>query len=110
MDFMQKQAELSRQLFDINSSTVREMFAIQQRGLERYMELNSSFGEKLRDVRSPADFVEMQREYGESLWAGVQESVESQTSVIRGAVEDGGKILREAFTPAGDEAETAAAA
>ena len=42
--------------------------------------------------------MELQKEYGQSLWTGVKDATTTQTSIIKNAVEETGEALRKVFT------------
>lgn len=104
MNLLQKQAELSRTLFEINMKTAQEIFKTQQEDVNKYFELYSEFGKKLPEIRDVTSFVELQREYGEGLWKNVRESGETQVGILRSALEETGDAVRSVFTPETDEA------
>lgn len=98
MNFLQKQAELGRTLFEINVNAAQELMKQQQEGVQKYFELNSDFGGKLPTVDSLTTFVELQRAYGEAVWNNVRESGQSQVAIVRSAVEEAGEAVRSTFT------------
>ena len=98
MNMIEKQAELGRTLFEINTSTMREYAEMQRSNLEKYLELNRSFAKKLPEIRDIATFMELQRVYNENLWSGVRESVQEQTELFKGAVEGSGEAVRTVFS------------
>lgn len=99
MSMIQKQAELGRTLFELNIKTMQDLFATQQEQVRKYVELNTNFGSKLPEVRDVTSFMELQREYGETLWNNVRESGQTQVDILRAAVEKAGEAVRTSFTP-----------
>jgi len=97
MNIIEKQTELGRTLFQINTNTVREYAQMQRENVEKYFELNRSYTEKLPEIRDMGSFMELQREYNETLWNGVRESVKGQTELLKTAMEDTGKAFQEVF-------------
>jgi hypothetical protein len=100
MNMLQKQTELGRSLFQINSSTLRSYAELQRANMTKYVELNTSYGKQLPSVNNVQDFMALQREYGQSVWSGVKSSVESQTSLVRSAFQETGAALKTAYTAA----------
>jgi len=98
MNIMQKQVEMGRALFEINQNTFQEMARFQQDNLKKYFELNSDFSKRIPEVTDVSSFVELQREYSETLWTGIKDSTRSQVDVIKSAVEETGEAVRKAFT------------
>ncbi|HKI73905.1 MAG TPA: phasin family protein [Pseudomonadales bacterium] len=103
MNIMEKQAELGRSLFEINTNTLKELAALQRENVEGYFETNRNFGERLPEIKGMSDFVELQREYGETLWNNVRKAVESQNEIIRSAFEETSEAVKVAFTPEAEE-------
>ncbi len=97
MNIIEKQTELGKTLFQINTNTVREYAQLQRENIEKYFELNRSYTEKLPEIRDLGTFMELQREYNETLWNGVRESVKEQTELLKTAMEDTGKAFQDAF-------------
>ena len=96
MNFMEKQAELGKSLYEINTSTMSHMFELSRKNIEQYVETNRAFGEKLPEVREISAFFNLQREYGETLWNNARVAVEAQNELLTGAFND----TREAITTA----------
>ena len=97
MNILEKQADLGRTIFEINQNTLQELFKSTQENVQKYFTLNTEFGQKLPEIRDISSFVELQREYGESLWGNVREASQSQTQIVRSAVEETGNAVRKAF-------------
>jgi len=98
MNIIQKQAELGRSLFQINSNTLRSYAEMQRDSISKYVELNSSYGKQLPEIKNVQDFLALQREYGQSVWSGVKSSVESQTTLVKSAFEETTVALKTAYT------------
>jgi hypothetical protein len=100
MNIIEKQTDFGRTLFEINQNTFQELFRSTQENVQKYFELNSEFGQKLPEIRDVSSFVELQREYGETLWGNVRQAGESQTEILKSAVEETGNAVRKVFTTA----------
>ena len=107
MSIRDRQADLGKNLFQINANTLRGLAELGRDNVEKYFELNASYWDKLPEVDGLSGFVELQREYNESVWEGVKESAQSQADLLKDALEESGEALKTAFTP--DEEEEAAA-
>ena len=86
--------KLSRRLFELNNDNFK-----------KYLELNQTYVAKLPEVNDVSSFVELQREYGQNLWEGVQADVRARGELVREAVEQTGSLVRGTFQ---DEAEEVA--
>ena len=73
MSMIEKQAKLGRELLELNVDTVRKFAELSSENFRKYMELNQNYAEKLPEIREVSAFVELQRDYGQSLWEGVRE-------------------------------------
>ncbi len=98
MNIIEKQTELGRSIFEINTSTLKELVSLQRQNIEKYFETNRTFSEKLPEVKDISSFVSLQREYGETLWNNVKEAVETQNGIVREAFEETRHALQKAFT------------
>jgi hypothetical protein len=99
MNIIQKQADFGRTLFEINQNALQETIRTQQENIRKYFELNATFGQRLPEVRDVTSFMELQREYGATLWNGIKESTQSQAGILKSAVEETGTAVRKVFTP-----------
>lgn len=70
------------------------------------MELNQDYVQKLPEIRDISAFVELQGDYGQTLWEGVQEDLSARGTIVREAVEQTGGLIRSAFSS--EEAEVEA--
>ncbi|HEY5679006.1 MAG TPA: phasin family protein [Pseudomonadales bacterium] len=104
MSMIEKQAKLGRELLELNVDTVRKFAELSSENFRRYMELNQSYAQKLPEVREVGAFVELQRDYGQSLWDGVRDDFKARGDIVRTAVEHTGSLIRGAF---GSEPEVA---
>ena len=97
MNPFEKQVKLGRELFEVNTSTVRKLVELSGEELRKAWELNQDFATKLPEVRDISTFVELQREYGQSMWEGVKSGVQTRGEIMKGAVEQSGGLLRNVF-------------
>ena len=103
MNPFEKQAKLGRELFELNAETMRKIGELTADNFKKYLELNQGYAEKLPEVRDISSFVELQREYGQSLWEGVREDLSARGSIVREAVEQTGGLLRDVFRTSAEE-------
>jgi hypothetical protein len=99
MNIIEKQAELGRTIFDINTNAMRAMAELTQENVQKYMETNQAFGQRLPEVTDVDTFASLQREYGEALAGHAREAVEEQTSIVKSAFENTRGALETAFSP-----------
>lgn len=98
MNIIEKQTELTKSLYAINTTAMKEFATMQQENLQKYIETNRSFGEKLPEVKDISSFVELQREYSATLWSNVKDSFEHQNELFRSAMEETRDAVKHAFT------------
>lgn len=108
MNTFEKSAKVTRDLFEVNATTIRKITELSAENFKKYVELNQDYFQKLPEVRAVGAFVELQREYNENLWNGVQEDFKARGAILREAVEETGDVLRDAFSMARESAEKAA--
>jgi hypothetical protein len=110
MNPIEKGTKLGRDLFEINTDSLRKIAELSAENFKRYMELNQDYLQKLPEVREFSAFVELQRDYGKSLWEGVQEDMKARGEIVREAVEHSGSALRGVFSADDADAPVEAAA
>ena len=97
MNTMERQAALGREWLELNTGTVRRLAELQTQGVQKVFETNRTFAEKLPEIRDITSFMELQREYGETMWKGFTEGMKANGEVLKEAVESAGELLRGAF-------------
>ena len=105
MNMIEKQTELGKSLYEINTSTMKSYMSMQRENIEKYIELNREFGTKLPEVKDFSSAVELQREYNETLWSHTKSAIEAQNELLKGAFGNTTEALKEAYTPEGKLAE-----
>ena len=103
MSRLEKGMKLGRDLFDLNNVAMVKAAELSAENFKKYVELNTSYMEKLPEVRDVSSFVELQRDYGQSLWEGVQSDLKARGDIVRETVEQTGSLVRGVFS-ADDEA------
>lgn len=97
INIVERQTELGRSLYEINTNTLKELATLQRENVEKYFETNRTFGEKLPELKSVEEFVALQREYGETLWANAREAMEAQGAIVKSAFEETSAAVKTAF-------------
>ena len=103
MNILQKQTEFGRSFFEISQNAFQDLARIQQDNLKNYFDLNNDFSQKLTDVQDVAGFVELQRDYSQSLWNGVKKTTKGQAEILRTAIEETGEAVRKVYTVQADD-------
>jgi hypothetical protein len=107
---MENVGKLGRKLFDLNNDTMIKFVELSADNFKKYMELNQNYVAKLPEVNDVSSFVELQREYGQNLWEGVQADMRARGELVREAVEHTGSLVRGTFEDEAPEAESKEAA
>ncbi|MCB1644047.1 MAG: phasin family protein [Pseudomonadales bacterium] len=105
MNIIERQTELGKSLYEINTQTLKEFANLQKANIEKYIELNKAFGEKLPEVKDLTAFFELQKEYGETLATNVKESFKSQSDLFKSAFEETQEAVKIAFAPEAEASE-----
>ncbi|MEQ8857886.1 MAG: phasin family protein [Pseudomonadales bacterium] len=108
MNAFERTAQFGRELFEINAESMRKITELSAENFKKYVELNQDYMQKLPEVRELSTFVELQREYNEKLWKGMQDDLKARGDIVREAVEETGGVLRGVFSSATDQVEKAA--
>ena len=98
MSIIEKQTELGKSLYEINSSTMKEYFELQRESFDKYVEMNREFGAKLPEIKDLGSAIELQKEYNETLWAHTKSSFEAQSELLKGAFGSTRDAFKEAYT------------
>lgn len=98
MNIIEKQTELGKSLYEINTSTMKEYLSMQRANIEKYVEVNREFGSRLPEVKDISSAVELQREYNGMLWAQTKEAMTAQTELLKGAFSETRDALKTAYT------------
>lgn len=96
---IEKAQQLGQKLFEIQTSTMQELAAMQQKNLENYFEMTREFTTSLPTAQDPQHMMNLQREVSETLWKNYQETNETTGELVRTAWDEVGEAYRTAFTP-----------
>jgi len=99
MSIFEKQAQLTRTLFQINKDALSEYSKIHRHNLGKYIELNKNYGEQLPTLKSVIGLLSLQREYSNMIWNGVKVSANSQRQLLQDTLQETGTALKEAYIP-----------
>ena len=105
MNFIERQVKLNRDLFEIGTKTVSELFSIERQAWQSYFSETSSLVKKMTGTRDFNEIVAAQREFGQTQWGKVRELMQQRGSVLRDAVEQTGKLYRAVLTPQATDVE-----
>ena len=100
MNAFEKQAQLGRNLVELNTQWIQKIAEFDGQNFQKYVEMGQEYVQKLPEVRDIQSFVDLQRSYGETLWSSTQEVVQGRTELVREAFEANGAVITEAFSPA----------
>ncbi len=103
MNPMEKQMQLGRELLELNTQWMGKMAEYDGETFKKYIEMNQSFAQRLPQISDISSFIELQREYGETLWNGVQSTFSERNGLVREAFEANTQLVREAWTPAAEK-------
>ncbi len=107
MSMIERQMKLGRELFELNTSTVRRLFETQAEGVRQYFETNQAFAKRLPEVRDVSSFVELQRDYSQTLWSEAQSNLRTNGTILRDAAQHTGSAIKEAWSGTVDAAKDA---
>ena len=102
---VEKSAKVGRELFDLNNSAMVRIAELSAANFKRYLELNQNYVSKLPEVRDVSSFVELQRDYSQNLWEGVQSDLKARGEIVRETVENTGSIVRGVFSESDETVE-----
>jgi len=103
MSMIDNSMKLGRELFEINTHVARRMTEITGDAFRQTFETNQDFAKRLTEVRDISTFLQLQREYGESLYNGASERLQTRGEVLKEAAERGSEAMRLAMRPAAAE-------
>ena len=98
MNPIEKQMQLGRELMELNAQWFQKIAEFDGQNVQKYVELNQTFAQRLPEVKDVQSFVDLQREYGETLWNGAQEAFTTRNEMLREAVEANTSAVKGAFT------------
>ena len=96
-------AKIGRKLFELNNETLARFVDLSSENFKKYLELNQTYVARLPEVSDVSSFVELQREYGQNLWEGVQADLRARGELVREVVEQTGSLVRGTFGEAAEE-------
>ena len=97
MNMIEKQTELGKSLYEINSAALSEMAEMSRKDIELYFEINRSFGEKPPELKEVGSLVSLQRKYGETLFNNARDAMEAQNALMQSAFAEARDAVKPAF-------------
>ncbi len=97
MNTMEKQMQLGRDLMELNSEWFRKITEFDSKSFSDYVQFNQDFAGRLPEVKDIQGFVDLQREYGEQLWNGAQETLKTRGEMLQDAFNANNETIRKAF-------------
>ena len=98
MNIIEKQTSLGKSLYEINTSTIKEIAELQRENISTYFNTNREFAKRLPEITSFTDFMGLQKEYNETLWNNARGAVEAQTAIVKEAFSGTRDAVKLAFT------------
>ena len=96
---MDKQMQLGQDLYDLNAAALQKLAELNTEGMKKYMESSQAFGKKLTEAKSISGWMELQRDYGETLWSEATELAKSQVEICRETYEEATGMITSALKP-----------
>ena len=103
MNPIEQQMKLGRDLMELNSDWFRKLAEFDSKSFSDYIQFNQDFVGRLPEVKDIQGFVDLQREYGEQLWNGAQETLKTRGEMLRDAFNANNETIRKAFSPEAEE-------
>lgn len=97
MNMIERQANVARQLVEINLNATRKLMELTGSGMRQYMALNSSYLERLVQPEGLRGMLELQKDYGQSLVSGVREDLQERGQVLKAAFEETSSVLKDGW-------------
>ncbi|MGI9322950.1 MAG: hypothetical protein ACR2PJ_05140 [Pseudomonadales bacterium] len=98
MNLVDRQTQLGKSLFEINTQVLAETAELARKNAEQYFETNRTFGERLPEVREVSSLFSLQREYGQTLWNNAKAAFQAQGAILQAAMGGTREALETAFT------------
>ena len=98
MNMIEKQMQMGRELMELNTEWFRKIAEFDGQNFQKYVDMNQEFAQRLPQVRDIQSFVDLQREYGETLWNSTQEAFSARNEMLREVMEANTEVVRGAFS------------
>ncbi len=103
MNPFETQMKLARDLTELNAEWFRKIAEFDSKSFGDYIRFNQDFAGRLPEATDIQSFVDLQREYGEQLWNGTQETLKTRGELLRDAFNANNETIRKAFSPEAEE-------
>jgi len=108
MSILKRQTTLGKSLYEINTNTVKELVSLQRDNVQQYFDVNKDFGSRISEIKGVTSFVNLQKEYNQTLWNNAKGAVVAQNEIVKGAFVETQDAVKLAFVPVTESTETAA--
>jgi hypothetical protein len=98
MNPFEQQMQLGRDLMELNAqwfSKIAEFDGVQ---VKSYVKMNQEFMQRLPEAKDPQSFLELQREYAETLWKETQETMRTRGELMKDAMEASGELVKNSMS------------
>ena len=86
MNAFERQAQLFRELTELQAATNRSLTDLFTNSVRQYVELNQDFAKRLPSGGDLNAWSELSREYGEAVWTNYGEHVKSRGEILQEAM------------------------
>ena len=107
MNVFERQANLFRELSEVQTTTGRSLADLYTAAVTQYFELNQDFAKRMPSGPDFGAWAELNREYGEAVWSHYREYLSSRGEIVKDAMDKTNDVYRAAFAQASDEAPAA---
>ncbi|MFT7547907.1 MAG: hypothetical protein ACI9VI_001748 [Candidatus Azotimanducaceae bacterium] len=100
MNMLERQVKLGKSLYEINTNVVQELYSLQQKNIDTYIETNREFGSHISEINDMHSAIELQRDYNATLWNNAKVAFKAQNKLISSALSNTRVALKFAYSPA----------
>ncbi len=91
---VEKNLQISKDLFELNGVTMKKLIELDAEAFQKYIATTKSFGEKLPELKSFTAMMELQKDYGKTLWDDSQETMKARGEIFRDAYEQTTELMQ----------------
>ncbi|MBL4679604.1 MAG: hypothetical protein JKY88_02625 [Pseudomonadales bacterium] len=107
MSILKRQTTLGKSLYEINTNTVKELVSLQRDNVQQYFDVNKDFGSRISEIKGVTGFVNLQKEYNQTLWNNAKGAVVAQNEIVKDAFIETQDAVKLAFVPVTESTEAA---
>ena len=97
---------LGRDLFALNVESMRKAMDLNTESWRKFMAMNEETMKKARTLKDYSGWMELQRNYGQSMWEDAQDWMRAQNELNQAAYTEASSMVREAYAPEAPEPAT----